>query len=313
MMEERKMKDEIMTVTGPIRPDMLGLTLPHEHVMSQFGADLARYPDYPVHQLMEQVLPYLARIKALGVNALADCTTAFFGRHPELLRRISLESGILLLTNIGYYAARKNRYVPQHAYNETAEQIAARWTHEWQDGIDETGVRPGFIKIAVEEEPLSEMETRLVQAAILTHLQTGLVIQTHTGDYPQAARSILDWIEQAGARPSAWIWIHAHAVTDPAHLIEAAGRGAWISLDGISAARSQHILGLLQALRVAGFLEQVLLSHDGDSFTVDGDLRPYHYLLTDFIPLLEQNGFSQTEIQQMTIKNPSRAFARRVD
>jgi len=303
------MEEMIMTVTGPAAPYTLGFTLPHEHIMSTFGADQARYPNYPVGQLLAQVLPYLERVKSLGLNALADCTTAFFGRHPELLCRIAIESGVLLLTNTGYYAARKNRYVPPHAFHETSEQIAARWIHEWQDGIDETGIRPGFIKIAVEQEPLSEMETKLVLAAILTHRQTGLVIQTHTGDNAQAAEKILGWLEQAGVHPSAWIWVHAHSMADSAPLLAAAGRGAWISLDGISAERSEHILGHLQALRGAGFLEQVLLSHDGDSFTVDGGLRPFDYLLTGFIPTLLQNGFSTAEIQQMTVKNPARALA----
>jgi len=306
------MTDQIMTVTGPIPPEKLGFTLPHEHIMSIFGADPARYPDYPTERLLGQVLPYLAMVKSLGVSALADCTTAYFGRHPELLRRISNESGVLLLTNTGYYGAMKNRYVPAHAFTETAEQIAARWIHEWQDGIDETGIRPGFIKIAVKDGPLSEIETRLVHAAILTHRQTGLVIQTHTGDNTQAASAILDWIDREGAHPSGWIWVHAHSVEETPPLLEAASRGAWISLDGISAERSQHILNQLQALREGGFLGQVLLSHDGDSFTLDGGLRPYHYLLTDFLPLLEQNGFTLAEIQQMTVENPARAFTVRI-
>jgi predicted metal-dependent phosphotriesterase family hydrolase len=307
------MSGKIMTVTGPVEAGKLGFTLPHEHVMSTFGADPARYPDYPLERLLEQVLPYLARVKALGVNALADCTTAFFGRHPELLRRISSESGLHLLTNTGYYAARKHRYVPAHAFQESVQQIATRWVREWQDGIDETGVRPGFIKIAVEQEPLSEMEIKLVQAAILTHQQTGLAIQTHTGDYAAAALQILDWMEHMEAPSSAWIWVHAHAVEDTAHLLEAAGRGAWISLDGINAENSLHILKQLVALRRAHFLGQVLLSHDGDSFTIDGGLRPYEYLMTDFIPLLQRSGFSTAEIRQMTVENPARAFSLNLD
>ena len=302
------MTDEIMTVTGRVSVGNLGLTLPHEHIMSTFGADPARYPDYPLERLLAQVLPYLARVKELGVNALADCTTAFFGRRPELLRRISMESGMLLLTNTGYYAARQRLYVPAHAFGETAEQIAARWIREWEDGIDETGVRPGFIKTAVEEDPLSEIETRLVQAAILTHLKTGLVIQTHTGNNLPAASAILDALEQAGADPSAWIWVHAHAVEDPAPLLAAARRGAWISLDGLCEENSQSILSQLRTLRAGGFLAQVLLSHDGDSFTVDGGLRPYDYLLTDFIPLLRRRGFSQDEIERVTVHNPALAF-----
>jgi len=298
-----------MTVTGEAAPGTLGLTLPHEHVMSTFGADPERYPTYDTGRLLAQVLPYLERIRAFGVRALLDCTAAFFGRHPELLRRISRESGIAILTNTGYYGAANNRYVPPHAFAETSQQIAARWVREWQDGIDETGIRPGFIKTAVDSGPLSEIARKLIRAAALAHLQTGLTIQTHTGDNAPAAWEILDLLAQEGVQPSAWVWVHAHAVQDTSALLEAARHGVWISLDGVSPASAGHILGQLQALKAAGRLGQALLSHDGDSYQFDGSFRPYDYLLSGFIPLMSEAGFTRAEIDQVTIHNPAQAFA----
>jgi len=306
------MTGEIMTVNGPVAPETLGLALPHEHVMSTFGAGPERYPIYPVERLLEQVLPYLAKIKDLGVHALLDCTAAFFGRHPELLRRISRESGLHLLTNTGYYGAAACRYVPPHALIESAPQTAARWVHEWQDGIDETGVRPGFIKTAVDDGPLPDVAVRLIRAAAQAHLQTGLTIQTHTGNNAPAALYILDLLAQEGAHPSAWVWVHAHMVVDTDRLLEAARRGAWISLDGLAPAAAGRILAHLQALKKAGFLGQVLLSHDGDSFTFDSGFRPYDYLMTGFLGRLREHGFSQGEIDQLVIKNPAQAFTMRV-
>ena len=41
----------VMTVTGAIDPQAMGFTLPHEHVMSTFGAESARYPYYDVDAL----------------------------------------------------------------------------------------------------------------------------------------------------------------------------------------------------------------------------------------------------------------------
>jgi len=302
------MTGEIMTVAGPVAPQALGLALPHEHVMSTFGAEPERYPTYPVKRLMTQVLPYLAKVKDLGVNAIMDCTAAFFGRHPELLQRIAREAGIHLLTNTGYYGAAGNRYVPPHAFRESSEQVAARWVREWQDGIDETGIRPGFIKTGIDEGPLLEVAVRLIRAAAQTHLQTGLTIQTHTGDNGLAAWVILDLLAQEGVHPSAWVWVHAHAVRDTAQLLDAARRGAWISLDGVSPATAGPIHEQLQALKEAGFWDQILLSHDGDSFTFDGGFRPYDYLLTGFIPHLLEHGFTQTEIDQVTVQNPASAL-----
>ena len=111
--------------------------------------------------------------------------------------------------------------------------------------------------------------------------------------------------------PRAWIWIHAHSLPEPDPALHAARQGAWISLDGLSAATSEHILGMLLTLRDAGFLSQTLLSHDGDSY-MNGESRPYHYLLTDFIPKLQANNFNDAEIQQMIVDNPANAYAAQV-
>jgi phosphotriesterase-related protein len=244
----------------------------------------------------------------MGCQAIADCTAAYFGRHPEILRRFSQQSGLHILTNTGYYAAASDQYVPAHAYNESADQIAGRWTCEWIYSIDGTGVLPGFIKTAVDEGPLSEIDHKLIVAAARTHLQTGLTIQTHTGDNWAAVQEMLTIFEQEEVHPSAWIWTHAHHVQDFERLVSAAQAGAWISLDAINEGRAPHILEQIKALRQRGYLSQVLLSHDGDSYFGDGESRPYHYLFTDLLPMLKRDGFTDPEIEQLTIRNPSQAF-----
>ena len=298
---------KIMTVTGAIDPEVAGVTLPHEHVMSTFGAENARYPTYNVDVLSDTVLPYLARIKGLGCQTLVDCTAAYFGRHPELLRRFSEESGLTILTNTGYYGAAEDRYVPGHAYTETADQLAGRWVREWKYSIDGTGIRPGFVKTAIDSGPLSEIDRKLIVAAARTHLRTGLVIETHTGDNWAGAQDILAILHRENVDPSAWIWIHAHSLKDANRAIWAAEQGAWISFDAISEESAPHILGLVQTMKQRGYLERVMLSHDGDSYCL-GSFRPYHFLFTDFIPMLRESDFSSEDIAQLTIVNPRRAF-----
>lgn len=299
---------KIMTVTGAIDPGAMGLTLPHEHVMSTFGADPARYPDYDVDRLLATVQPYLERVKNMGCCTLVDCTAAYFGRHPELLRRISEASGFTIVTNTGYYGAADDRYVPAHAYEETADQLAGRWVREWQFSIDGTGVRPGFIKTAVDEGPLSEIDRKLLVAAARAHVQTGLTIQTHTGDNAAAVQEMLSILRREKVHPSAWIWVHAHHVIEVGQLSSAADQGAWISFDGIDADNAAHVLELVKEMKERGHLGSVLLSHDGDSYSGVGETRPYHFLFTDFIPMLKSNGFSAGDVDQLTVDNPGRAF-----
>jgi predicted metal-dependent phosphotriesterase family hydrolase len=304
----KKFTGKIITVTGPIDPEQMGCALPHEHIMSTFGAESARYPYYDLEQVLAAVLPYLERIRGFGCQTIVDCTAAYFGRHPELLRRIAMKSGLAILTNTGYYGAAEDRYVPVHAFAESVAQISARWVREFVFSIDDTGIYPGFIKTAVDEGPLSEIDRKLIFAAGHTHLQTGLTIQTHTGANVTAAQDIIKILQGLGVHPGAWIWTHAHQAPSTAPLIAAAQAGAWLSLDGINAENCDHILQLAVELKQNGYLANLLLSHDGDSYFGEGEFRPYHYLFTDFIPLLIKNGFNKDEIWQMMVDNPRRAF-----
>jgi predicted metal-dependent phosphotriesterase family hydrolase len=301
---------EIVTVTGPRASDEMGLMLPHEHVMSTFGADAAERAEYDVPALMDAVVPYLEHVRSLGATTLVDCTAAYFGRAPELLREISQRSGMLILTNTGYYGAADDRYVPAHAFEEKAETIAGRWQREWSEGIGNTGIRPGFIKTGVDAGPLSEIDRKLIRAAAVLHRETGLTIAAHTGNNRAAVEEQLGVLNEEGVGPDAWIWVHAHQVPGVEDLLKAADRGAWIELDGLTPDTLDHHLELASGLRARGHLSRVLLSHDGNSFRTGGaPPRPYEALLTHFIPMLREAGWDDGEIDQVTSSNPARAFS----
>ncbi len=300
---------KIMTVTGPINPSNSGIILPHEHVMSKFGKEITDHPEYNAEILNNRVRPYLEYIHGLGGSTLADCTTRYFGRHVQTLRDLSQKSGLRILTNTGYYGAANDRYVPDFAYEETPEQLAQRWINEWRHGIDETDIRPGFIKIGVDDGPLSNIDAKLVRAAAQTHLETGLVMAIHTGDNIESVNQQLAILKDEGVHPSAWIWVHAQNASNLEDLLFTAERGAWIELDGVSEKNAEHHLSLLKELKQHGFFHRILLSHDGNSYRAGA--RPpkgYDALFTTFIPLLQKSGFSENEIHQVTQANPAQAF-----
>ena len=304
---------QIMTVRGPIAPEAAGIMLPHEHLMSTFGAEPARQPRYDEADLLQAVLPRLRALKRLGAGTVADATAAYFGRDPALLRRLSERSGLHLLTNTGYYGAADDRYVPAHAHEETADELAARWLGEWRHGIGGTDVRPGFVKIGVDAGPLSDVDRELVRAAARLHLASGLTLAVHTGDNAEAVAEQLAVLEEEGVAPGAWIWVHANKVARAEALLPAARAGAWLSLDGLEAEAVPHHLALVQAMKEAGFLGQVLLSHDGNSYRAGGrPPRPYEALFTRFLPALLEAGFTTAEVRTLTVENPARAFGVRV-
>src|SRR5450759_3347099 len=140
----------IMTVNGPIPSSKMGISLIHEHILVDFiGADSISNKRWDRSKVIEKSLPYLKQIKNLGCRTLVECTPEYIGRDPLLLKSLSDSSGLNILTNTGYYGASNNKFIPRFAFNETADQLAKRWVSEWEEGINGTGIKPGFIKIGV--------------------------------------------------------------------------------------------------------------------------------------------------------------------
>jgi phosphotriesterase-related protein len=317
--------DQVMTVTGLIPAADLGRTLVHEHVAVDFIGAARTSPDrYDSQRAFDLARPHFERLRRDGVKTLVECTPRFIGRNPALLVRLSRDTGLQILTNTGWYAAVQHRFLPPEAQSESIDQIAARWLREWTEGLDGTGVRPGFLKLGTGSGPLPPVDAKLVRAAARVHRTTGLPVAIHTGD-GAAALDELKLLREEGVRPEALIWVHAQ--NDPGPIqIEAARLGAWISLDGYSLSGPNVLRypAMVVAHREAGTLNRVLLSHD-DGWAVDGDAPsgnkltlfgngnpiPYSSLFSQLIPDLRARGFSDADLQQVLVVNPRSALTLR--
>ena len=302
----------VPTVMGPLGAHRLGLTLMHEHLLVDFiGADQVSPSRYDANQAFNVILPYLAKARAAGCETLVDCTPAYLGRDVRPLMRLSGASGVNILTNTGYYGAAKDKHLPKHAFSESAEQLAARWIREFEQGIDGTDIKPGLMKIGVDEAPLSEVDAKLVQAAARTARATGLPIASHTTT-GAAAMAELELLDRARVPSNAFIWVHAHNERDTSFHTRAAKAGAWVEFDGLSDASVERHVELVRHMKAEGLLRRVLVSHDAGWFHVGepagGQFRPFDTLFTKFIPALTSAGFTRQEIGQVLVENPRRAL-----
>src|SRR5262245_26049001 len=253
-------KLSVMTVRGRIDADRLGATLMHEHVMVDFiGADKVSRDRYDPEQVFITALPHLKRAAELGCRTFVDCTPAWLGRDVSVLQRLSIATGLNIITNTGYYGARKHVFIPANAYKESATQLADRWTRELEQGIEGGTIKPGINKIGVDAGELSEINSRIVTAAALTSLRTGLTIGSHTGDGIAAMRQ-LDILEKNGVSPKAFIWIHAQNEKNKDLHITAAKRGCWVEFDGVNTGSVERHLDLVKSMAEAGFLGRTLIS-----------------------------------------------------
>lgn len=220
-----------------------------------------------------------------------------------------------IITNTGYYGAVKNKYLPPFAFTETAEELAVRWVGECKFGIEGSGIKPGFIKTAVDADgPLTPLHQKLVRAAALTHLQTGLTIYSHTGA-AAAAFAQLDLLKEMRVHPSAFVWVHAQSETNKDLHREAARKGCWVSLDGIGWGSVDNYVDALGKLKSAGLLQHVLISHDAGWYkpeAPDAAFVGYTNIFTTLIPGLRKNGFTNKDIDLLLVKNPASALQIRV-
>jgi phosphotriesterase-related protein len=302
----------VWTATGPVDVAELGTTLTHEHVLVDFvGADKVGRHRYDADEAFRAALPHLQALKARGCRTLVECTPAYLGRDPVLLRRLSQASGLQILTNTGYYGAAQDKFVPAHAYDETAAQLEARWTAEWRDGIKGTGIRPAFMKIGVDAGPLSPIDRKLVTAGTLCHRETGLRLHVHTGD-GVAAQAIVDLLRAERVPPDAYVWVHAQSEKDRAVHRRLAAAGAWVSLDGVSEASLETHVGAVVDLARAGHLGRVLVSQDAGWYHVGepggGRFRPYTFLFDTFLPALRKAGLTEADTRRLMVDNPARAL-----
>jgi phosphotriesterase-related protein len=304
---------EIMTVTGPISSNSAGICLSHEHILVDFTGDGERgVQRLRKRKVIKGIIPYMEKIKTMGVRTFFDCTPAYVGRNPKLLKKIAKKTGIHIVSNTGYYGAHSNKFLPVFASTESAEQLAARWIREWERGMQGTRIKPGFIKIGVDMGKLSEMHRKLVRAACYTHAETGLTIAAHTGS-AEGAFEELEVLQEEGVAASAFIWVHAQAEKNTDLHVSAASKGAWVSFDNVNSKRIDVYLSLLLNMKRHNLLSNVLISHDGGWYHPGeysgGIVSRYTDIFTDLVPAMQQAGFSQSEIDQILIRNPARAYA----
>lgn len=302
----------IHTVTGSVPIDSLGITLIHEHMLVDFiGADSVSPERYNQEEVIAKVLPYLLEVKKHGVKTIFDCTPSYLAKDPMLLKKLSEQSGIQIITNTGFYGAVDNKYLPDFTFAETAEELADRWIDEFENGIENTGIKPAFIKISVnEEKPLREIDAKLVKAAGITHQKTGLQIASHTGKWATASQEVAI-LQEMGIEPSAFVWVHAQAEQDFQNYDTAAKMGVWISLDGIGWSVDEYVDRLFFA-KENGFLDQVLISHDAGWYDPakpnGGEFQPFTNIFEKLMPALNAKGFTATDWEMLLEENPKRAF-----
>jgi len=301
----------IQHVNGIQRAEANQVWLTHEHILVDFiGADSIQSGRWNHAVVMKEMLPFLEELNEFNVSYFVDATPNYLGRDVRLLQKLANQTGLRIITNTGLYGVRNNKFIPGYALDMTAEKLAEMWTREFEVGIDGTAIKPGFIKIGVDNaDPLSEMHQKLVKAAALTHLKTGLTIASHTGK-AKGMWLQLAILKEAGVSPEAFIWVHAQNETDNGNYLKAAKLGCWISLDGVGWELEKYIAKILFA-KENGILDKILISHDAGWYDPGKEIqniKAFTNIFRKLYPELKSRGFTEEEFKLLVSVNPAKAF-----
>src|SRR5262245_62916875 len=86
--EGRPMAPRVMTVSGPIPPDKLGFTLPHEHTGIFLWHIEKRWDYWELTPDEDLIADELRDVRRRGGGSLVDLTLDGVGRDPDRLRRL---------------------------------------------------------------------------------------------------------------------------------------------------------------------------------------------------------------------------------
>lgn len=299
------------TTLGALERSQLGLILPHEHVFVDLRTpDQPGYAEANAGDVIALMAPQIKAAKARGVTAIVECTTGGVGRRADIDLAVSKATGMPIVVPTGNY---REPWIPDWVAGATEADLETWMFSELTNGIEETGVIAGWIKLSAGDDGITPLEERILRAATRAATKTGATIGSHT-IRGRVVMDQLDIIESEGGSPSRFISIHTQAEPDFELHKAVASRGAWIEYDHVGREPDDEVLALVLKALEAGLGGQLLLSHDLGWFDPaqpgGGKPRPYTHLSDWLLPALREAGVDEEMIVKLTSDNPFDAYAR---
>ena len=250
----------IITVTGLIDADQLGVTCGHEHIFCDYSNDYVEPPERiknifqeqqislengvtlrnygwlmrePLWSIDNQILSdyadakeELAILKRAGVKSVLDPTNIGVGRNPAALQRLSQELDMYFITSTGYY---RNKFHPPEVEQMSVDDIEARLYQEVMVGIGGTTLRAGVIgELGTTGGNIFPRERKVLEAAGRVNHKTNAPIMIHTEGRREVVLEAIKILKENGANVEK---VHICHVNGASYWEDILKTGATIGMD----------------------------------------------------------------------------------
>lgn len=335
---------EVMTVSGPVRSEDLGITLPHEHIFIDLSClwhepkdegrsflvdapielghlGLLRRDPYHARQNMciddiDLAVAELSEFAKIGGHTVVDLSTHTLGPYPEKLKEVAALTGLNIVAGCGVYIRKAH---PDWVASESIDQLAARMIEQLNVGFEKTEIRAGLIGEIGTSSPIHPDEEKVLRAAAIAHRETKRSINVHLQLFAKEGHKVLDILESEDVSLNCVALSHLDETIDEEYHCSLAARGAYIEFDTFGSEfyfdeRNSHEpsdherINALINLIERGFERQLLLSQD---VCTKMNLRRfggmgYDHVVRTILPRLRARGVSQPTIDLITVTNPAR-------
>ncbi|MBM3119962.1 MAG: phosphotriesterase [Chloroflexi bacterium] len=318
---------KVNTVLGSVSADELGVTLIHEHLaLGYLGWECdAMAPPYDRETAATTCVEALKEANAYGLKTLVDATASDIGRDIELQKIVSERLGINIVCATGMYTERygKPGYLKfrSQVYDITAE-VYETYVKEITQGIGNTGVKAGVIKVATGHGKITSYEEKILKAAARAQKETGVPIISHTEAGTMGPEQA-DLLISEGADPRRIAIGHMCGNANLQYHLSVLEKGVYIAFDRLGIdmlfpdkLRKACLMGLLGI----GYADKILLSQDywpywlGRPFELPELAKPllanwsYVHVFKNIIPALKEAGVTDDKVNTMMVDNPRRLF-----
>lgn len=255
--------------------------------------------------------------KKAGGTTVVDASLDGIGRDPEALVRISKATGLNIIMGTGFYVGETH---PKALDAMTDEEIGELMVKELNEGVN--GIKAGYIGEIGISEIFDDKERRVLRAAAHAQKKTGVAINVHINPWTTNGLEAVDILLDKGVAPEKICVSHIDVENREDYIYALLKKGVFVEFDNFG--KEYYIkrevrnsgyglfvhdtdrVKLLKKMIDDGYLSQILLSCD---VCLKNLLHKYggwgyDHLLTNVVPMMEDEGITNEQIETMLKINP---------